>query len=149
MKNGKNPRENCYFQSHASVFCPLKGLKRPRGQSVCVFFCESAPGRQKYRILRCLGRPGCPKKAFLFSVAGAPLQKKFDFRSRYVCLFVPVLRATTTISKSMCAFVCNPCVCMCFVQSVCVFVCNPCVFLWPIFYCKLRGFWGIPKIADV
>ena len=105
---------------------------------MCVFFCESAPGRQKYRILRCLGRPGCPKKAFLFSVAGAPLQKKIDFRSRYVCLFVPVLRAKTTISKSMCVFVCNPCVC--FVQSVCVFVCNPCVCLWQIFHRKLCGF---------
>ena len=105
---------------------------------MCVFFCGSAPGCQKYRILRCLGRPGCPQKAKIFSVAGAPLQKKIDFRVRYVCLFVPVLRAKTTISKSMCVFVCNPCVC--FVQSVCVFVCNPCVCLWPIFHRKLRGF---------
>ena len=110
---------------------------------MCVFFCESAPGRQKYRILRCLGRPGCPKKAKIFSVAGAPLQKKIDFRVRYVCRFVPVLRAETTISKSMCVFVCNPCVC--FVQSVCVFVCNPCVCLWPIFHRKLPGFWTCLK----
>ena len=54
-----------------------------------------------------------------------PSKKKSDFRSRYVCVFVSVLMAKTTIGKSMCVFVCNPCVC--FVQSVCVFVCNPCV----------------------
>ena len=72
--------------------------------------------------------PGVPKKAKIFIVAGAPIQKKNDFRSRYVCVFVRVLMAKTTIGKSMCVFVCNPCVC--FVPSVCVFgVQSVCVFV--------------------
>ena len=86
------------------------------------------------------GAPGVRHKANIFIVAGAPIQKKSDFRFRYVCVFVRVLMAKTTIGKRMCAFVCNPCVC--FVQSVCVFVCNPCVCLWPIFHRKLRGLFG-------
>ena len=89
------------------------------------------------------GAPGVPKKGEHIFCCGSPPPKKIDFRVRYVCLFVPVLRAETTISKSMCVFVCNPCVC--FVQSVCVFVCNPCVCLWPIFHRKLRGFWTCLK----
>ena len=101
------------------------------------------PGCQKYCILRCLGRPESAKKAKIFIVAGAPIRKKSDVRSRYVCVFVHVLMAKTTIGKSMCVFVCNPCVC--FVPSVCVFVCNPCVCLWPIFHRKLRGFWTCLK----
>ena len=87
--------------------------------------------RQKYRILRCLGRPGCPKKANIFIVAGARI-KKIDFRSRYVCVFVHALMAKTTIGKSMCVFVtirvcvcvlCNPCVCLCAIR---VCVCGRC-----------------------
>ena len=95
------------------------------------------PGCQKYRILRCLGRPESAKKANIFIVAGAPIRKKSDVRSRYVCVFVHVLMAKTTIGKSMCVFV-SIRVCVC-VQSVCVFVCNPCVCLWPIFHRKLHG----------
>ena len=94
----------------------------PRGQCVCMFFVKVRPGCQTYRILRCLGRPGCAKKANIFIVAGAPIPEKNDFRSRYVCVFVHVLMAKTTIGKSMCVFVCNPCVCVCFVPSVCVCV---------------------------
>ena len=41
------------------------------------------------------------------------LQVCVRFRSRYVCVFVPFLMAKTTIGKSMCVFVCNPCVCVC------------------------------------
>ena len=97
------------------------------------------PGCQKYRILRCLGRPESAKKANIFIVAGAPIRKKGDARSRYVCVFVHVLMAKTTIGKSMCVFVCNPCVC--FVASVCVFgVQSVCV--WPIIHRKLRGLFG-------
>ena len=92
----------------------------PPGANVCVrVFVKVRPGCQKYRILQCLGRPGCAKKAKIFIVAGAPIPEKNDFRSRYVCVFVHVLMAKTTIGKSMCVFVCNPCVC--FVPSVCVF----------------------------
>ena len=96
------------------------------------------PGCQKYRILPCLGRPGCAQKANIFIVAGAPIQNRSDFRSRFVCVFVHVLMAKTTIGKSMCVFVCVR-VCVC-VQSVYVFVCIPCVCLWPNFHRKLRGF---------
>ena len=70
------------------------------------------PGCQKYCILRCLGRPESAKKAKIFIVAGAPIRKKSDVRSRYVCVFVHVLMAKTTIGKSMCVFV-----------SIRVFVC--------------------------
>ena len=105
------------------------------------------PGCQKYCILRCLGRPESAKKAKIFIVAGAPIRKKSDVRSRYVCVFVHVLMAKTTIDKSMCVFV-SIRVCVC-VQSVYVFVCNPCVCLWPIFHCQLRGFWACLKKRKV
>ena len=72
--------------------------------------------------------PGVPKKDENIYCCGSPHPKKNDFRSRYVCVFVRVLMAKTTIGKSMCVFVCNPCVC--FVPSVCVFgVQSVCVFV--------------------
>ena len=79
------------------------------------------------------GAPGVPPKGKHNFRYGSPHPKKIDFRSRRVCVFVHVLMAKTTIGKSMCVFVCNPCMCLCAirvcvcVQSVCVFVCNPCV----------------------
>ena len=72
--------------------------------------------------------PGVPPKGKTIYCCGSPHPKKNDFSSRYVCVFVPVLMAKTTIGKSMCVFVCNPCVC--FVPSVCVFgVQSVCVFV--------------------
>ena len=114
-------------------FHPLKKGWNDPGANLCLcvcFFVKVRPECQKYRMLWCLGRPGCAKKVKIFIVAGAPLQKKIEFRSRYVCVFVPVLRAKTTIGRSMCV-------------CVCVFVCNPCVCLArgaksTVFY----GVWG-------
>ena len=117
----------------------LMAETHPGQMCVCVFFVKVRRHCQTYRVLRCLGRPGCQKGKNI-SCRGSPHPKKNDFRSRYVCVFVHVLMAKPTIGKSICVFVCNPCVC--FVLSVCVFVCNPCVCLLPIFYRKLRGvFW--------
>ena len=97
------------------------------------------PGCQKYCILRCLGRPESAKKAKIFIVAGAPIRKKSDVRSRYVCVFVHVLMAKTTIGKSMCVCVfVSIRVCLCAIR-VCVCVQSVCVCLWPIFHSKLRG----------
>ena len=101
---------------------------------MCEFFVKVRPGCQKHRILQCLGRPGCAKKAKIFIIAGAPIpeQKRLSFQ---VCVcFVHVLIAKTTIGKSMCVFVCNPCVRLCAIR-VCVFVCNPCVCLCAICVC--------------
>ena len=89
------------------------------------------------------GAPGERQKGKHIYCCGSPHPKKSDVRSRYVCVFVHVLMAKTTIGKSMCVFV-SIRVCVC-VQSVYVFVCNPCVCLWPIFHCKLRGFWTCLK----
>ena len=105
---------------------------------VCVCVCESAPGVPKVSYFTVSGAPGVRQKGKNLNCCGSPPPKKIDFRSRYVCVFIRVLIANTTIGKSRCVFMCNPCVC--FVQSVCVFVCNPCVCLWPIFHRKLRGF---------
>ena len=114
----------CVLGAKHAIF---KWLKRTRGQCVCEFFVKVRPGCQKYRILQCLMRPGCPPKAKRFIVAGAPTPQKNNIRSRYVCVFVHVLMAKTTIFKSMCVCVQSVClffairVCVC-VQSVCVFV---------------------------
>ena len=97
---------------------------------MCELFVKVRLGCQKYRILRCLGRPGCAKKANIFIVAGAPIPEKNDFRSRYVCVcvFVNVLMAKPTIGKSICVFVCNPCVCVFCAIRVCVCMQPVCVF---------------------
>ena len=95
---------------------------------VCEFFCESAPEVPKVSYFTVFNAPGVPKKDENIYCCGSPHPKKNDFRSRYVCVFVRVLIAKTTIGKSMCVFVCNPCVC--FVPSVCVFgVQSVCVFV--------------------
>ena len=110
----------------------------PPGANVCVsFFCESAPGVPKVLYFTMSGAPGERQKGKNIYCCGSPHPKKSDVRSRYVCVFVHVLMAKTTIGKSMCVFM-SIRVCVC-VQSVYVFVCNPCVCLWPIFHRKLRG----------
>ena len=97
---------------------------------MCVWvFCESAPGMPKVSYFTVSNAPGLPPKGKTIYCCGSPHPKKNDFRSRYVCVFVHVLMAKTTIGKSMCVFVCNPCVC--FVQSVCVCVCYIYIYIWP------------------
>ena len=124
----------CVCVQSVCVFCAIR---------VCVLLVKVRPGAKSIVFYGVWGGRGAPQRGTYFLFREPPSKKKIYFRSRYVCLFVPVLRAKTTISKSMCVFVCNPCVC--FVQSVCVFVCNPCVCLWPIFHRKLRVFLGMPK----
>ena len=91
---------------------------------MCVFVCNPCvclcairvcvwPGVPKVSYFTVSGAPGVRHKANIFIGAGVPIHKKIDFRSRYVCVFVHVLMAKTTIGKSMCVFVCNPCVCLC------------------------------------
>ena len=97
---------------------------------MCVSFCcESAPGVPKVSYFTVSNAPGVPPKGKTIYCCGSPHPpQKNEFRYRYVCVFVPVLMAKTAIGKSMCAFVCNPCVC--FGPSVCVFrVQSVCVFL--------------------
>ena len=112
-------------------------ITRP-GQRCVRVFRESAPGVPKVLYFTVSGAPGVPPKGKTIYCCGSPHPKKNDFRSRYVCVFVRVLIAKTTIGKSMCVFVCNPCVCVLCHPCVCL-VCNPCVCLWPIFHRKLRG----------
>ena len=112
----------------------------PRCVCVCEFFCESAPGVPKVQCFTMSGAPGERQKGKHIYCCGSPHPKKSDVRSRYVCVFVHVLMAKTTIGKSMCVFVCNPCVC--FVPSVCVFgVQSVCVFVADL-HRKLRGLFG-------
>ena len=125
------------------VFCAIRVCVCV--QSVCVFVCNPCvclcairvcvwPGVPKVSYFTVSGVPGVRQNGKNLKCCGSPPPPKIDFRSGMCVFFGCILLAKTTIGRSMCVFVCNPCVCVCvgrrkIGKSMGAKVCNPCVCL--------------------